>query len=77
MERGRNHRSRSMPRSYPYAVVDPAQEKCVRVHGISEREEQLDDLPKMGQHEIQVQESAILVQGLLCGHCNIILRTLE
>ena len=65
MERSGDHRSRSMPRAYPYAIVDPAQDKCIRVYGVSERKEQPDDLPKMGQHEIQIQEPAILVQGLL------------
>ena len=48
-----------------YAIVDSAQDKCIRVYGVSERKEQPDDLPKMGQHEIQIQEPAILVQGLL------------
>lgn len=27
-------------------------DKCIRVYGVSERKEQPDDLPKMGQHEI-------------------------
>ena len=31
----------------------------------------------MGKHEIQVQESAILVQRVLCGHCDIFLWTLK
>ena len=57
-----------MPRSYPYAVVDSAEDQRVRVYGLSERKERLDDLPKMGQHEIQIQEPAILVQRLLRGH---------
>ena len=37
-----DHRSRSMPRSYPYAVSDPAQDECFGIHGISEGEEQPD-----------------------------------
>ena len=76
VERRGDHRSRSMPRSYPYAVVDSAEDQRVRVYGLSERKEQLDDLPKMGQHEIQIQEPAILVQRLLRGHCHIFLWTL-
>ena len=68
MERGRDHRSRSMPRSYPYVGNDTAEDECVRIHGVSERKKQSDDIPKMGKHEIQVQESAILVQRVLCGH---------
>ena len=43
-----NHRSRSMPRSYPYVGNDTAEDECVRIHGISERKKQLDDIPKMG-----------------------------
>ena len=31
-----------------YAIVDSAQDKCIRVYGVSERKEQPDDLPKMG-----------------------------
>ena len=31
MERGGNHRSRSMPRSYPYADIDTAQDECIRI----------------------------------------------
>ena len=61
-----DHRSRSMPRSYPYAVSDPAKDECLGIHGIPEGEEQPDDLPKMGKHEVQVQEQTILVPGLLC-----------
>ena len=76
MERGRDHRSRSMPRSYPYVGNDTAEDECVRIHGVSERKKQSDDIPKMGKHEIQVQESAILVQRVLCGHFHISLWTL-
>ena len=76
VERRRNHRSRSMPRSYSYVGKHPAQDECIRIYGVSERKEQPDDLPKMGQHEIQVQESAILVQRVLRGYCHIFLWTL-
>ena len=76
VERSRNHRSRSMPRSYSYVGKHPAQDECIRIYGVSERKEQPDDLPKMGQHEIQVQESAILVQRVLRGYCHIFLWTL-
>ena len=62
--------------SYPYAGGDPAEDKRVLVYGIFEGKEQPDDLPKMGQYEIQIQEPAILVQGLLCRYCHIFLWTL-
>ena len=39
VERCRDHRSRSMPRSYPYAVSDPAEDERFGVHGIPERKE--------------------------------------
>ena len=55
-----------MPRSYPYVGEHTAKDERVRIHGIFEREEQPDDLPKMGQHEIQIPEPAILVQRVPC-----------
>ena len=76
VERRGVDRGGNMPGPYPHAGEYSAQNERCGVYGVSERQEQLDDLPKMGQHEIQVQESAILVQRLLCGHCHIFLWTL-
>ena len=65
-----------MPRSYSYVGKHPAQDECIRIYGVSERKKQSDDISTMGQHEIQVQESAILVQRVLRGYCHIFLWTL-
>ena len=35
---------------------------------ISERKEQFDNIPKMGEYEVCVPKPRILVQGVLCGH---------
>ena len=63
MERGGNHRSRSMPRSYPYAIVDSAQDKCIRVYGVSERKEQPDDLPKWGSMKFKYRNRQFWCRG--------------
>ena len=68
MERGGDHRSRSMLRSCPYVSKHTAKGQRVWVHGIFEREEQLADLPKTGHHEMQIQEQVVLVSWLLCGY---------
>jgi putative transposase len=44
VERSQYNRSRSMPRPYTYASRDTTENECIKFYGISEREEQLDDL---------------------------------
>jgi hypothetical protein len=66
MERGRNNRTRSMSRSHTSAVKYSAENKCKQLHGISEREKQSDDIPKVWKYEVCIQEPGILVQGILC-----------
>lgn len=51
-----------------YADRDTAEDECFHIHGISERKEQLDDIRKVGKHEIQIQEQGILVPRVLCGY---------
>ena len=63
MERSGDHRSRSMPRSYPYAIVDSAQDKCIRVYGVSERKEQPDDLPKWGSMKFKYRNRQFWCRG--------------
>ena len=53
---------------HSYAGGDTAENQCVGFHGVSEREKQFADIRSMEQHQIQVQESRILVQRVLCGH---------
>ena len=69
MERGRNNRRRSMPRPYTSAVKYSAENKCKQLHGVSKREKQPDDIPKVWKHEVCIQEPGILVQGILCRYC--------
>lgn len=59
-------RSRGMSRSYPHARRDTTQAFGIYLHGLPEWEEQHYDLQQVGQHEVQVSESFILVQGVLC-----------
>ena len=54
-----------MPRPHPHAGKYPAQNERCGIHGVSEGEEQSDDHPKMGKHEICIPEPRILVQGIL------------
>ena len=43
-QRGRNHRSGSVPESYPYAGEHTAEVQRVRIHGIPEGKKLADDL---------------------------------
>ena len=70
MERSRSDRGRDMSQSYTHVGKYPAQNERSRIHGIFEREKQLDDISEMGEHEVCISESRILVQGILCGHSN-------
>ena len=54
MERSRSNRERDMSGSYPYAGEYPAQNERSGIHGISEREEQPDDISEMGKHEVYI-----------------------
>ena len=68
MEEGENPRSRGMPRPCAYALGDPAQSKRIQFHGVSQREEQSDDLRKVPGIEIQVSEQGVLVPWVLRRH---------
>ena len=68
MERCGVDRGRDMSRPYPHVGEYPAQNERCGVHGVPEREEQSDDLPKMGEHEICIPQPRILVQGILRRH---------
>ena len=57
-----------MPRPYTFAGEYTAEIQCIGIHGVFEREKQSDDISEVGQHEICVPKSRILVQGILCGH---------
>ena len=61
MERGKDHRGRNMPGSYPYIGKHPAQNERFGIHGIFEGEECIAHFPEMGEHEICVPKPRILV----------------
>ena len=65
MERGRNHRGRSMSGSSTYVGKHPAQNERFGVHGIPQRKKCAFDIPKMGEHEIRIPKLRIWVQGIL------------
>ena len=68
MEEGENPRSRGMPRPCAYALGDTAQSKRIQFHGVSQREEQSNDLRKVPGIEIQVSEQGVLVPWVLRRH---------
>ena len=67
-ERHRNNRSDIMQRPCAYAGQDTAEVQRVGNNGISERQKLADDIRPACESEIQVQQPAYLVQGVLRGH---------
>ena len=66
---GDNHpRGGGVPRPRAHADFGAAQILGFRDNGVPEGEIVFDDLPEVGQREVQVPEPRILVQGLLRGH---------
>ena len=57
-----------MSGSYKYAGKHTTQNERFGIYGISERKEQFDNIPKMGEYEVCVPKPRILMQGILCGH---------
>lgn len=57
-----------MSGSYTYACVHTAQNICGEFHGVSEGQKFSDDIRETCQHEIQIWQQEILVQGLLRRH---------
>ena len=68
MEEGEDPRSGGMPRPCAYALGDTAQSKRIQFHGVSQREEQSNDLRKVPGIEIQVSEQGVLVPWVLRRH---------
>ena len=65
VERRGIDRGRDMSRPYSHVGKHTAQNERCGIHGISERQEQSHDIPKVGEHEICVPQPRILVQGIL------------
>ena len=61
MERSVNIGRRDGGGSCASAVDDTAQDECVGIYGIPEREKQFDDIPKMGCGKISISMQRILV----------------
>ena len=57
LEENQDNRSRGMPRSSAYAGRKPAQSSSIKVHGITEGQEQSDDLGKVSETKILGTES--------------------
>ena len=61
MERGGDNRGRNLPGPYTFVGKYPAQNEHFGIYGIFKREEQFNDISEMGEHEICVPKSRILV----------------
>lgn len=57
-----------MPRPRAHADFGAPEILCFGDSRVSEGQIVADDLPEMGQREIQIPKQGILVQGLLRGH---------
>jgi len=66
METGRTDRSDSVSRPYTYAGNDTAETQRIEFHGVSERQEQLDDIRPAREPKIQIWQQRILVPWVLC-----------
>lgn len=65
MERSRNNRSKR-PRTHVFE--NTPEDKCIWIHGISQRKKQCTNIFQICKYEIQVQKQRILVPWLLCRH---------
>jgi len=61
MEGSRNHRGRSMPKPYTYVSKYPAQNEHFGFYGLFEGKKFVDDFSKVGEYEIRIPKSRILV----------------
>ena len=68
MEGDRHPRGRGLPRPRAHADFDPAQILGFRDNGVPQGQIVFDDLPKVGEREIQIPEPRILVPGVLRRH---------
>ena len=68
VERDNHPRRGGVPRPRAHADFDTAQILCFGDSRIPQRQVLADDLPEMGQRQIQVPKQRILVQGVLRRH---------
>ena len=52
LEKGEDHRSRSVSRSYPHVGGDPTEVFCIKLYGIPEGKEQFDAVRKISGAKI-------------------------
>ena len=57
-----------MPGPCAYAGGNPTKGSGIELYGLSKREKQPNDIREVPGITLQVQESGILVPGILCGH---------
>ena len=65
-EGNRDPGSRGVSRPCAYAAVDTAEVQRGERDGVSEREEQPDDIRQVCESEVQIREQGILVPRILC-----------
>lgn len=63
MERSRSDRGRDMSQSYTHVGKYPAQNERSRIHGIFEREKQLDDISEMGNMKFAYRNREFWCKG--------------
>ena len=68
VEGGRNHRGRSMPGPHSSTTQHTTKDQRIRIYGVSIREEQFNDIPKVREHEICISKPGVLVPWLLRRH---------
>ena len=68
MEGDNDPRSRGLPRPRAHAGVDPAEAVGFGICRLPQGEIVPDDLPEMGEHEVQIPKPRVLVPGVLRGH---------
>lgn len=66
VERGKNHRGRSLPGSHTHAGRDTAEAGSGKLHGIPEGKEQHNAIRTVWRTEVQIPKQRVLVQGVLC-----------
>ena len=61
VERSRDNRGRSVPGLHTYVGKHPAQNERLGIHGVSERENCVANISKMGKYEICIPKTRVWV----------------
>ena len=65
----RDNRGRGVPRPHPHAAVDTAEVQRVERDGVSQGEEQPDDIRQVCESEVPLRQQGVLVPWIVCGYC--------